>query len=68
MSMHEVNWRLSSIYKRKNEDASFIAGVHGVKLKGSSQNNAELNLTKDQEKKLDEAMEARMRSYGRQKL
>ena len=63
--MREVNWRLASIYKRKNDDNSFNASIHGVKLKGSSNSDVSLNLSEKQEKVLDKALQARMLEHGK---
>ena len=57
--MHEVDWRLKSISSRKTNDSHFAAALHGVKLKGGN-NQVECKLSQEQDKKLTDALKARM--------
>tara|TARA_R100001509_G_scaffold165036_1_gene144828 strand:+ start:2208 stop:2423 length:216 start_codon:yes stop_codon:yes gene_type:complete len=57
--MHEIYWRLNSIYKRLNRNRKFEASIHGIELQEPVKEKKELKkavLSNDQEKALEIAL------------
>ena len=68
--MHELNWRIDRIFKRKNRENKFQADLHGIKLEYKGNESIKQRaLTEDEDKALKASMEMAQKRikerYGR---